>query len=438
MIRERLCRLFEHLQISKSFSKNVGFIFAANVVNNLTIFAANVIIARRFGHEVFGLFSVAVNVALTTLMFAEFGMNLTLVRLYKMYQSDPIKSKALIFWNLYFKLVVFAGLVVIAIVFGRFLSFVLLQGYESSLLVSIALVSGGFLGLWSFFKAYFQAIDHFKTIAATTVVYALLRLVFLGFFMLKPATHLEESLFLGVYIFPLVFVLAIAFHVFRKEYPFSRSVAEKMGVVGKEAIHYSKWVAISGIAYILIQKSMIFIVSAMQDVKQVSLLSAALVFTAAFSLINDSIMQVLFPRMAAISHSEINVYRKKLKRIIPMFFVGLAGLMAIMSVLMTFFLGSKFRESVPLFWVIGTGLALSTSIGFYNVFLHTLRVPQVHTYVNCMMFVVFSTICILSVKTIGLIGVAFVYSSAILVGELAKAVVVEKLTSASRKEVQGL
>jgi len=47
----------------------------ANAVNNATIFATNIIIARMYGQDFFGVFSIAVNIALLTLSVSEFGMN---------------------------------------------------------------------------------------------------------------------------------------------------------------------------------------------------------------------------------------------------------------------------------------------------------------------------------------------------------------------------
>jgi O-antigen/teichoic acid export membrane protein len=419
-------RLIEFFGISKTFSSNVGYIFLANLLNNLTIFIANIIIARKFGHEVFGLFSVAVNIALTTLMISEFGMNLTMIRFYKLHIDDYEKRNAVLFWNLYFKTAVFGGLLLIALLFSNLISRFLIQDKNQTLLIGIALLSGGVLGFWSYFKAYFQATNRFKVIAVTTLIYAILRLVFLGFFILKPLEHFEELLFLGVYIFPLFFVLFFTVGIFRREFLLKRPDKNKLQSIGKETFRYSKWVAISGITYVLIQKNMVFIVTAFGGLKQVSILSAALIFTAAFSLINDSVVQVLFPRMVELTGAEISRYRIKMLRVIPFVFIGLVVLMAVLSLVMIVALGEKYRASLAIFWIMGIGTALSITVGFYNIFLHTLRKPEFQAYVNISMLVLFSIACVFLIQKFGLVAVAIAYSITLLFGETIKALLVEK------------
>jgi O-antigen/teichoic acid export membrane protein len=425
-ITNNALRLIGSFGISRTFSSNVGYIFLANLLNNLTIFIANIIIARKFGHEVFGLFSVAVNIALTTLMISEFGMNLTMVRFYKIYIDDHGKRNAVLFWNLYFKVAVFGCLLLIALLFSNLMSRFLMHEENQTLLVGIALISGGILGFWSYFKAYFQATNRFKIIALTTLIYALLRLVFLGFFILRPVKYFEELLFLGVYIFPLFSILFFAVGIFRKGFLLRRPNKNELHSIGKETFRYSTWVAISGIAYVLIQKNMVFIVAAFGDMKQVSILSAALIFTAAFSLINDSVVQVLFPRMVELTDTEINRYRIKMLRIVPFFFIGLIVLMASLSLFMLVALGEKYRASLVIFWITGIGTAFSMVIGFYNIFLHTLRKPELQAYVNISMAVLFSIACIFLIQKFGLVSVAIAYSIILLLGEGMKALLVEK------------
>src|SRR5271169_4806697 len=143
------------LGISQRTSIDFSLIFFANIINNATNFIANILVARTFGHEIFGLFSIAANIALTTLTLSEFGMNLTMVRLYKHHEEDPIKSKAILLWNLYFKFSVFIFLIMCAVICSQWLSALLMKRHDKFYLIAIALVTGGLLGFWSYFKALF-------------------------------------------------------------------------------------------------------------------------------------------------------------------------------------------------------------------------------------------------------------------------------------------
>ena len=136
--------------ISQKTSIDFSLIFLANLINNATNFVANIIVARVFRHEVFGLFSVAVNIAMTTATFSEFGMNLTMVRLYKLYEKDSTKSQAVIIWNLWFKIGIGLILLCSGLIFGRPLSLLLTKSTDQTLLVTAALLTGGVFGFWSY------------------------------------------------------------------------------------------------------------------------------------------------------------------------------------------------------------------------------------------------------------------------------------------------
>jgi len=120
--RSAFQKLFDFFGVSQKTSFDFSLILFSNVLNNGTNFIANIIIARMFGHEIFGLFSIAVNIALTTLTFSEFGMNLTMVRLYKLHEKDWQKSKAILIWNFYFKCMILSMLILTALLFSGTLS----------------------------------------------------------------------------------------------------------------------------------------------------------------------------------------------------------------------------------------------------------------------------------------------------------------------------
>ena len=418
--------LLARLGIPKRFFNNVACVMTANAVNNATIFAANIIIARKYGQDFFGLFSLAVNIALLTLTISEFGMNYSMIRLYKKYQDDQAKSRAVLLANLYFKVLILLLLAVLGLSGGWLLSSVLMHDSSRWVLAAVALASGGVLGLWSFAKAYFQAVEQFHAIAIQTIVYGLLRLALLGMLLLWPGSISEEVLLLAVYIIPLSLILWWGIAQVKSRVGLFQIGKQELLATGLESLRYSWWVALTSISFVLIQQSMIMIVSIIGGIKQVALLNAGLVFTAVFSLINDAICQVLYSKLAGLSHARIGEYRHRLLRLAPFFLVGTLLIIGGLSSAMTLFLGEKYVKSLSIFWITGFGTALSAFISYYSMVMHTIQRPQIGAYVNILTLPCFCLSGVILMKYVSLQAVALAYVVTIAVGEMIKAALVNR------------
>lgn len=419
-------KISKYLGISQSVSLELSLMLLANFINNGINFVANIIIARKFGYEVFGLFSIAVNIALTTLTFSEFGMNLTMVRLYKLHAEDSHKSQAVLLWNFYFKCVVFAIILLIAAIFSKSFSIMQIRSPGKSALIAFALITGGILGFWSYLKAFFQSLNLLKNIAYMTFLYAILRLVFLIYFVIFSLSVNAEVIFLGTYFIPVILSLAFATYKHLRRLDFKGVNKKELTHIGKEVINYSKWVAISSVFFALIQRSMVFIAALHSDIKKVSLLSAGLVFTMVFSLINDSARQVLFPKIAQLSLSGIISYKKKIFKIMPIYFLFSALLIATLSVFMVFSLGGKYHESLFIFWISGSGVALATGIGFYTMLVHTLQKPYIDAYINIGRLILMVFLGSILAKAYSIIGIVFAYAITIVFGEVLMGVLISR------------
>jgi len=161
-------KIAEYLGISDRIFSDFSLLLIANIVTNIVNFIAYIIIARVFGHEIFGLFSIGVSVAMTALLFSEFGMELTMIRFYKMYEQDPRKSKAVLIVNFYFKCLMLVLLLLTSLIFSRSIGYSLTDKHDQTSLITIALFTGGILGFWSCLRASFQSLGLFKKIAHVT------------------------------------------------------------------------------------------------------------------------------------------------------------------------------------------------------------------------------------------------------------------------------
>lgn len=419
-----LNKINHYFRVSRSTSLDFSLIMISNVVNNGTNFVASIIIARMFGHEIFGLFSIAANVANTVSYFPELGTNLTMVRLYKLHENDVRKSQAVLLWSLYFKCIMFAIIVLIGVIFCKTFSNILIHREDKAFLIAIALICGGTFGFFGYLKAFFQAFNLFKNIAYVTFIYAFLRMIFLilSFLFFQSV----EVLFLSIYLIPMFFLLIIGFYMQRNRLQFSAVTIKQLLNAGKNIMEYSKWVGVSAVAFILIEKSMFFITTLYTDIKQVSFLSAGLVFTAIFSLTNDSIRQILFPKVAQLEMSKLKEYKNRIAKGIPLYFFGCLFIIAILSILINICLGEKYKESLSIFWISSIGIAFTSGLGFYNILFHTLMKPKLDTFTNVGTLIVSIIINLLIVRKYGVIGVVSTYAAVLSCGEIVKSVLLSK------------
>jgi len=432
-------KILNKLGVSNRLFSNVGVIFLANLGNNGIALLINIAVARWFSYEVFGQFSIAINIAMTVQAIAEFGINLTMIRLYKEYQEDNDKKNAIISWNVFFKLLQFIIIVIIAFQFSDSLSSFLMPGNENRVLVLVAIISGSLLLFWEFFKSYFQTQDKFRKIAAFTFIYSILRLVLMIAILFYGMDDNVVYIFLSVYAIPMVPILIVGFYGLAKELNLKGNVLSKLGEVEREYISYSKWVALAGISFILTQKVMIFLISSFLDLKSVSILSASLVFVSIFTLFNNSVIQVVFPKMAAFDDMGILEYKKKLTKILPLIIMLGSIVIIFCSLLMHYVLGEAYKESLPIFWVNSVGALIVTWMGFYSLALHSLKRPDLNGIVSVFVLFVFSIGGYLIIKVLnkGLMEVVVYYVVLLILSEFIKRIIINNIIKYRKRDVDG-
>jgi O-antigen/teichoic acid export membrane protein len=417
--------------ISKKLYSDVGVVFFANLSNNGVAFMINIVIAKFFPHDIFGVFSIAINISTTLQVIAEFGMNITMLKLYKEYEGYSEKRASVLVWNILFKLLQISIILNVYYLLNDMLSLYIMKKYDYKDIVICAIASGLMLLLWEFFKTIFQLKDKFKLIATCTALYSILRLLLLLFFYNTNFAGGIFSVFLSVYILPLSPILVYCSIYFILECDIKKSSFKTILEVDKEYRGYSKWVALSGITFILMQSSMIFMVSTYCDLKSVSLLSAGLVFTAVFSLFNASITQVLLPKAANISLDKIPEYKRKLVNILPFILIGGVLVVAFFTSIMYFVLGNEYKDSIPIFWISSLGSLFVTWLGMYSMVLHSIKRPDINGLIGLISLILFVSggYLILNYTENNLINLVCYYSFAIVSAELTKRHFITKVIS---------
>lgn len=413
-------------------SRNISLIFFSNALSNLTMFVANIVIANTHSQQVFGLYSIATAIALTTLTVSEFGMNLTMVRLYKSHTGDTEKAMAVLAANFYFKAAVLGLLVATSSIGGKMLSELFTKSSEYHLLIVLSLTAGGLLGFWSYTKAFCQTFDWFHQIAFLTLGYAIARLAALCLIISWPTSATPELLFTAMYLLPLLVVIGIGHTITRRKRNFS--AVHRLSVFNaiRESLSYSRWVAASGITFVLIQQSMILIAATIGDLKQVALLNIAISFASVFALLNDSWQQVLFPKVATLTAEGVVSYKAQVLRILPWFLVSCLAGIGLLAGLMSVVLGGAYNESVSLFIAIGLGTAGTIAAGLFSILVHSVRRPDIAFYVNVLiLFLAVSVGSVLMARS-GLLAMVAWYALCTVSGEIFKSSLVVKCIGRNR------
>ncbi|GEM90768.1 hypothetical protein ODE01S_22020 [Oceanithermus desulfurans NBRC 100063] len=404
----------------------VVWVTAATAFNNLLAFVVNVVAARMLGAEGYGVFALAFAVATLVGLLGDLGFNLSMVRLFNKYQSEPEKQSMLLGVALGVKGMLFLLLAVALWPLSKLLALRLVADYTSNWLMATALLTGGLLFLWTYLQSYLQAYRAFKWLTTCIIIYSGLRLVGLPiayiYFPRDPLAWLVTT-----YTAP-VLVLAL-FGVAPKGYKAISSLLKQpdaRSAMLKELLKYSKWVALSGIAYTSMPYVVRFILATRASVEDVGIFSAGMAFTAAFSTLNTAVRAVLFPQVTALEGREaIERYIGRLVRMAPYYagfaVLGIVGLGALQWAV----LGEEYRLALPVFLVTSSAFATVVFLSLGTMLVHTMMRPEAEAYIELI------RLCLVTLGSIlvapsGAIGVAVVLALFMVGGTLAKLLMVRR------------
>jgi len=187
----------------------------------------------------------------------------------------------------------------------------------------------------------------------------------------------------------------------------------------KEAVAYSKWVALSGIAYITMSYLARFILAVCSSVEEVGIFSAGMTFTMAFTTLNTAIRAVLFPQVTAFEGREqIEQYLERLKRIAPYYGVLATLGITCLSFLQYAVLGEKYRAALPVFLATAVAFAVVVFLGLGTMLVHTMMQPQVNAGVNVVRLGLMVLLGFILVRSFRALGAAVAYAVPLLIGEV--------------------
>jgi O-antigen/teichoic acid export membrane protein len=413
-----LDRRLEEL-IPKTVRGPLLYVIVATFINNFVSFVVQIAAARALGVREFGVLSLALSVTLLTGAIGELGLNLTAIRLFNKHSGDPKAQKILLGSVLAFKTTIFASLLAVSVPIGHLLACNLSGDSENWLLFAVALATGGLLFFWTYLQSLFQCYRQFNKLAAYTMLYSGLRLVALvaaytliggGSLLWLLATYtLPTAILFGVGLIPIASKL-LALSI----------LAPQLSIATlKEAVAYSKWVALSGIAYIAMPYLARFILAVRASIEEVGIFSAGMTFTVAFSTLNTAVRAVIFPQVTALEgREEIRRYLGRLARIAPYYAVLAVLGIACLGALQWAVLGEKYQAALPVFLVTAGAFAAVVFLGLETMLVHTMMRPQVDAWVNVLRLGLMVLLASILVPSFHALGAAVAYAVPVLAGEV--------------------
>jgi O-antigen/teichoic acid export membrane protein len=407
----------------------VSFLTLANVFNNLVSFTINLVIAKRFGPDNYGIFSVAWSFMMAIHLIADLGLNVAIVRFFNLYSDNSERQKELLLSLLILKAVVAVIMIGLSLPFGR-ISLVFF-GFESSHanMFSLAVASAGIFGLWVYYQCFLQAYKKFSKLARFTVLYGAIRAFCFFIMYVAFATSVTLLLAFGsLYTIPVIIIVGVglvpvALRLFRRGVPRFSVIRANLSSV----LRYSKWVAISGLCHSLIYRGVQFVLAARTTQFELGIFSAGFVFTLAFWPINTAIRTVLFPYITAYGNKDMRKHLKRVRKLFPYYLVLVGLSIGCLSVIQTVFLGDEYSRALPVFLITSSSLTLMVFLGLVSMLVHTLMRPQIDAYTNIGRLISSSILVYLLAPSMGAIGGALSYALPLVLGEILMVLYVRKL-----------
>ncbi|KPL13280.1 hypothetical protein AMJ74_05540 [candidate division WOR_3 bacterium SM1_77] len=407
----------------------VSVLTLANVLNNLVSFTINLVIARKFGPDNYGIFALAWSFMMAFHLIADLGLNVAIVRFFNLYSDDAKRQNELLSSLLILKAVVAIIMIALALPLGKIsLTLFGFEGSHSSMF-SLSVASAGIFGLWVYYQCFLQAYKKFSKLAVFTIFYGAIRA--LCFFIMYITFAASVTLLLAfgsLYTVPVLIIVGVgavpvAFHLFRRGVP-------RFGVIKanlSSVLRYSKWVAISGLCHSLIYRGVQFILATRTTQFELGIFSAGFVFTLAFWPINTAIRTVLFPYVTAYGNRDMRKHLKRVRRIFPYYLMLVVLSIGCLAVIQIVFLGDEYSRALPVFLITSSSLTLMVFLGLVSMLVHTLMRPQIDAYTNIGRLITSSVLVYLLAPSMGAIGGALSYSLPLILGEVLMVLYVRKL-----------
>ncbi|MEK6906794.1 MAG: flippase [Nanoarchaeota archaeon] len=283
----------------KKIAKSSIIVFLGIFISKLLTYVYKVVIARNFGPEIFGLFSIAIMISGWFITFSSLGLGGGLLRYLSFYIGKKDIKKARYIYQVSSRTIIFSSIFFGAILFflSDFISITLFHNQELSLflkifsfLIPLSILFSIFLGILLSFERIGWYSFIFNILQNFVKVFSLILLIFLGVGIISvPFSYL-----LGAF-----FTFFISYLVCKKyiQEIFEKPLLEKKlkKKISTELFSYSWPLLFSGVVYVIFYWADTFIVGVFKTPIDVGFYNVAITIALLLSVTPELFFTIFFP-----------------------------------------------------------------------------------------------------------------------------------------------
>lgn len=340
--------------------KNFLQVYFGAFVNGLSLFFANVILARSLDESMYGIFSLSVMVLVTVSEMSDFGLNGGITRFVPYFLknnlNDKLKQllKTIWKWRLWMSVI----LTILGIILSPFLADYLFKAPELRNYLRLS-----FLGIFGtvmlgFVSTYLKAIEEFRYNTLLQSLKGALRILAVLILVLLGVKNIY--LFLLVYILVPMILFLFAYNKLPKDFQKIEMIDSEKKKMHKKLANFSFWLTIWSLSAILASRVDQTMISNMLSVKEVAIYTTAFQFVFLYSILLQSFSAVLIPKLSGFKNKvEVLDYLKKITKYIFLGFLLFCGLICISQYIFPLVFGNKYLASVPVYLILSFSMAIS-------------------------------------------------------------------------------
>lgn len=278
-------------------AKSSIIVFIGLIVSKISTYLYRIIIARGFGPETYGVFSLSIMIVGWFVLFSNLGLAEGIVRYIPYYVGKKKINNARYLFRKSFYILLTLGLILGIILF--FLSsFIANEIFKEPALFNFLRVFSFLIPLSIILKLLLSSLQAYQKVGWTTLISSILAtsikvviisaLIFIGF---------ETESIMFSYLFEAIIVVVIAFFVCKKVIPklFIKDNLNKRKGIIKEVLAYSLPLFFAGMAWTIFNFTDSFIIGYFKGAREVGIYNAAIPIAMLLMISSQLFMQLFFP-----------------------------------------------------------------------------------------------------------------------------------------------
>ncbi|MEI6288243.1 MAG: oligosaccharide flippase family protein [bacterium] len=342
--------------LKKKIFKDFFWVYSGLILNSVSLFLLNAVLARALSEETMGIFSLSLLVLGAVTDMSDFGLNAGLLRFAAYYngQKQPEKLKQVVrivwYWRWRISIILTVGGLLLA---DPIADFIFKQPAVSNYLRLSFLGIGGVVIL-GFISTYLQSVQKFFIFSVTNTVKGFLRLLLIGllvWFNIKNLSIIMSAYLLVPWVLTLVFfkLLPGNFHKNQLE-------EGERKKINNELAHFSFWITIWSLVTVVSSRIDQIMISNFLGLKEVSYYYIAMQPIAFYMFFSQTISSVINPKISSLRNkNEVKDFVKRILFWLIPVVLGLALFVYPSKFFINFFFGQKYANSIMVYVYLAYG-----------------------------------------------------------------------------------